>query len=153
MNLTAMTPKRQPSVPLLLCALNILCGPTASAESPAATTAKPATSTVSQKPAETPTAPADAVFSRFDKNGDGKVTPDELTNPRAFERFDLDKDGSISLAEYNRVSGKTAAKTPDTSTPHGTPNVAGGGMAAQIEKMIKAVDKNAEFAVARLQHN
>ena len=149
MNLTAMTPKRQPSVPLLLCALNILCGPTASAESPAATTAKPATSTVSQKPAETPTAPADAVFSRFDKNGDGKVTPDELTNPRAFERFDLDKDGSISLAEYNRVSGKTAAKTPDTSTPHGTPNVAGGGMAAQIEKMIKAVDKNGDGQITK----
>jgi len=148
-----MTPKRHLSVPLLLCALNVLCGSTASAQFPAGTTAKAATTTMSQKPAEAPTAPADAVFSGYDKNGDGRVTTDELANPKAFERFDLDKDGSISLAEYNKVSGKTAAKTPDTSTPpgtpHSTPGAAGGGMAAQIEKMIKAVDKNADGQITK----
>ncbi len=97
-------------------------------------------------PTESPTAPADAVFSGYDKNGDGKVTPDELANPKAFERYDLDKDGAISLAEYNKVSGKTAPTTPGTPA---TPSAAGGGMAAQIENMIKAVDKNADGQITK----
>lgn len=59
--------------------------------------ATPTTPTMPPKPAEAPTAPADAVFSDCDKNSDGKVTTDELANPKAFERFDLDNDGAISL--------------------------------------------------------
>jgi Ca2+-binding EF-hand superfamily protein/mono/diheme cytochrome c family protein/thiol-disulfide isomerase/thioredoxin len=119
------------------------------------TTPKPATTTtptMPPKPAETPTAPADAVFSGYDKNSDGQVTTDELANPKAFERFDLDKDGAISLAEYNKVSGKPAPTTPGTPTPPGTPPTTpgpGGGMAAQIENMIKAVDKNADGQITK----
>jgi Ca2+-binding EF-hand superfamily protein/thiol-disulfide isomerase/thioredoxin len=119
------------------------------------TTPKPATPTaptMPPKPAETPTAPADAVFSGYDKNSDGKVTTDELANPKAFERFDLDKDGAISLAEYNKVSGKPAPTTPGTPMPPGTPPAtpgAGGGMASQIENMIKAVDKNADGQITK----
>ncbi|WP_461785849.1 redoxin domain-containing protein [Prosthecobacter sp.] len=112
----------------------------------------PTTPTMPPKPAETPTAPADAVFSGYDKNSDGKVTTDELANPKAFERFDLDKDGAISLAEYNKVSGKPAPTTPGTPTPPGTPPAtpgAGGGMASQIENMIKAVDKNADGQITK----
>ena len=114
--------------------------------------ATPTTPTMPPKPAETPTAPADAVFSGYDKNSDGKVTTDELANPKAFERFDLDKDGAISLAEYNKVSGKPAPTTPGTPTPPGTPPAtpgAGGGMASQIENMIKAVDKNADGQITK----
>ena len=119
------------------------------------TTPKPATPTaptMPPKPAETPTAPADAVFSGYDKNSDGKVTTDELANPKAFERFDFDKDGAISLAEYNKVSGKPAPTTPGTPMPPGTPPAtpgAGGGMASQIENMIKAVDKNADGQITK----
>lgn len=124
------------------------------------TTPKPETPTppaMPPKPEETPTAPADAVFSGYDKNGDSKVTSDELSNPAAFERFDLDKDGAISLAEYNKVSGKAAPTTPGTppatpgtppATP-GAPGAAGGGMAGQIEAMIKAVDKNADGQITK----
>jgi hypothetical protein len=36
--------------------------------------------------AATPSATSD-VFARFDRNGDGKVTPDELANPRADYRY------------------------------------------------------------------
>jgi len=114
--------------------------------------ATPTTPTMPPKPTETPTAPADAVFSGYDKNSDGKVTTDELANPKAFERFDLDKDGAISLAEYNNVSGKPAPTTPGTPTPPGTPPAtpgAGGGMASQIENMIKAVDKNADGQITK----
>ena len=115
--------------------------------------ATPTTPTMPPKPAETPTAPTNAVFSSYDKNSDGKVTTDELANPKAFERFDLDKDGAISLAEYNKVSGKPApTTTPGTPTPPGTPPAtpgAGGGMASQIENMIKAVDKNADGQITK----
>ena len=104
--------------------------------------------------AATPTAPADAVFSGYDKNSDGKVTTDELANPSAFERYDLDKDGAISLAEYNQVSGKTAPTTPGTPAPPATPGTpptpgASGGMASQIENLIKTVDKNADGRITK----
>lgn len=115
--------------------------------------ATPTTPTMPPKPAETPTAPADAVFSGYDKNSDGKVTTDELANPAAFERFDLDKDGAISLAEYNKVSGKPAPTTPGTPTPPGmppaTPGAASGGMAAQIDAMVKQFDANADGKITR----
>ncbi|MCB1089409.1 MAG: EF-hand domain-containing protein, partial [Verrucomicrobiae bacterium] len=116
------------------------------------TTPTPATPTMPPKPSETPTAPADAIFSGYDTNADGKVTKDELANEAAFQRFDLDKDGAISLAEYNKVSGKPVPTTPGTPTPPGTPPTtpgAGGGMAAQIENMIKAVDKNADGQITK----
>lgn len=54
----------------------------------------------------------DGVFQIFDKNRDGKVTTDERANANAFGRYDLDKDGAISLAEYNQFSGKPAPSAP-----------------------------------------
>ena len=136
-----MTPKRHPSVLLFLCALNVLCGSTASGQFPDGTTAKPATTTMPQKPSETPTSHADAVFSGYDKNNDGKVTSDELANPKAFARFDLDKDGAITMAEYQKVSGK-AATGGEAVTPSR-------GLSTQIESMIKAVDKNADGQITK----
>jgi Ca2+-binding EF-hand superfamily protein len=94
-----------------------------------------------RKPSETPTVPADAVFSGYDRNSDGRVKKDELANEAAFERYDLDKDGAISLAEYNQVSGKTSPATPGTPAP--------GGMASQIENIIKTVDKNADGRITK----
>ena len=136
-----MTPKRHPSVLLFLCALNVLCGSTASGQFPDGTTAKAATTTMPQKPSETPTSHADAVFSGYDKNSDGKVTSDELANPKAFARFDLDKDGAITMAEYQKVSGKAPAG--------GEAVTASRGLSSQIESMIKAVDKNADGQITK----
>ena len=136
-----MTPKRHPSVLLFLCALNVLCGSTASGQFPDGTTAKAATTTMPQKPSETLTSHADAVFSGYDKNNDGKVTSDELANPKAFARFDLDKDGAITMAEYQKVSGKAAAG--------GEAVTASRGLSSQIESMIKAVDKNADGQITK----
>ncbi|PAW68096.1 MAG: hypothetical protein B9S38_11645 [Verrucomicrobiia bacterium Tous-C4TDCM] len=95
--------------------------------------------------AATSTVPADAVFSGYDKNSDSQVTTDELANPAAFERYDLDKNGAISLAEYNQVSGKTSPTTPGTPPTPG----ASGGMAGQIENIIKTVDKNADGRITK----
>jgi Ca2+-binding EF-hand superfamily protein/mono/diheme cytochrome c family protein len=112
---------------------------------------KPTTTpTTPTKPAETPpatkpatTAPADAVFSGYDKNSDGKVTTDELASPQAFARFDLDKDGAISLEEYNKVSGKTAPTTTPGTTPPPSPAV------SQIDAMVKQFDVNADGKITR----
>ena len=112
---------------------------------------KPTTTpTTPTKPGETPpatktatTAPADAVFSGYDKNSDGKVTTDELASPQAFARFDLDKDGAISLEEYNKVSGKTAPTTTPGTTPPPSPAV------SQIDAMVKQFDVNADGKITR----
>ena len=115
-----MTPKRHPSVLLFLCALNVLCGSTASGQFPDGTTAKPATTTMPQKPSETPTSHADAVFSGYDKNNDGKVTSDELANPKDFARFDLDKDGQTSLFEANLSAGRRTERLRSTAGRRGS---------------------------------
>ena len=84
---------------------------------------------------------SDGVFERYDRNRDGKVMADELPSKATFARFDLDKDGAITLAEYQKVSGKTAAGG-EAVTPSR-------GLSAQIESMIKAVDKNADGQITK----
>jgi outer membrane protein assembly factor BamB len=52
--------------------------------------------------------PFDNVLKRLDKNGNGKLETGELTTGPMAERFtqvDLDKDGSITRAEYERFQG------------------------------------------------
>ena len=71
-----MTPKLHPSItPLILALVALLSGP-ARAQSPGG-----------------------GVFKKFDKNGDGKVTAEELLNQQAFARFDANKDGHASPEE------------------------------------------------------
>ena len=43
--------------------------------------------------------PAEAIFKRADKNGDGQVTRDEVPDEKTFAKFDLNKDGIITLEE------------------------------------------------------
>lgn len=40
-----------------------------------------------------------ALFQRADRNGDGKVTPDELPNEQLFKRLDVNADGVVTLEE------------------------------------------------------
>ena len=89
---------------------------------------------------------SDGVFERYDRNRDGKVVAEELPNKTSFARFDLDKDGAITEAEYNKVSGKVMATN---KTAIGKTNTASGGMVAQIEAMIKALDKNADGQITK----
>lgn len=38
-------------------------------------------------------------FTQYDKNGDGKLTPDEFPNAQVFKRMDADGDGVVTLEE------------------------------------------------------
>jgi arylsulfatase A-like enzyme len=44
-------------------------------------------------------------FKRLDRNGDGKVTRDELNNPKLFQRLDRNGDGAISREEIEAFTG------------------------------------------------
>ncbi|MEI9895807.1 MAG: redoxin family protein [Chthoniobacter sp.] len=50
------------------------------------------------------------LFKRLDKNADGKLTPDELTDKTWFDKLDVNKDGAVTLAEAEQVLGKTIAR-------------------------------------------
>src|SRR6187200_3294821 len=63
---------------------------------------------------------ADAIFHRADKNGDGKVTKDELPNEETFAKFDLNNDGIITLEEGRQVLDKivpSAEAAPTETSP------------------------------------
>ncbi len=62
------------------------------------------------------------VFKKFDKNGDGKVTAEELPNPQAFARFDANKDGVITAEEYAAAAaGMKPQPTTSPTTPPAKP--------------------------------
>ena len=42
-------------------------------------------------------------IERFDKNGDGKVSKDEVPNPMIMERMDLDRDGYITIKDTQHM--------------------------------------------------
>jgi arylsulfatase A-like enzyme len=45
------------------------------------------------------TARLDARFKQFDKNGDGKLTPEELEKPKIFKQMDTNRDGVVTFEE------------------------------------------------------
>ena len=47
-----------------------------------------------------------ALFHAVDKNGDGKVTPDELPRPALFKRLDTNGDGAITLDEIKALASQ-----------------------------------------------
>src|SRR3954465_14394493 len=83
---------------------------------------------------------AEAIFKGADKNGDGKVTSDELPNPETFSMFDLNKDGVITLQEAREVLGKMRSKAPastSTDTPDAAPTET-----SSPEHIFDYLDKN-----------
>jgi Ca2+-binding EF-hand superfamily protein len=50
------------------------------------------------------------LFKRLDKNGDGKLTPDELTDKSWFEKLDLNHDGIVTLDEARQALAGTAGR-------------------------------------------
>jgi len=83
-------------------------------------------------------APDGDAFKKFDKDGDGKVTKEELPNEKAFERFDKDKDGVITRDEFGGA-GKPAA---------GKPGAKAGG---QFDAIVKAADKNGDGKITKAE--
>jgi Ca2+-binding EF-hand superfamily protein len=60
-----------------------------------------------------------SLFTKFDKNKDGKLTADELTDERMFKALDLNKDGSVSRDEAETALKQMAerAKAKKQSQP------------------------------------
>lgn len=51
------------------------------------------------------------VFQQLDRNGDGRITPTELSNEASFEAFDTDGDGAITASEARAA---VAELTPES---------------------------------------
>ena len=50
-------------------------------------------------------------FRQLDRNGDGKLTPDELTDAATFKRLDANGDGVVTLEEARAAyPGRPARK-------------------------------------------
>src|SRR5437763_11672996 len=83
---------------------------------------------------------AEAIFKRADKNGDGKITPDELPNPETFAMFDLNKDGIITLEEGRQVLGKAGSNAAAASNPDALDGAP--GETSSPERIFDYLDKN-----------
>ena len=68
-----------------------------------------------------------AAFERFDRNGDGKVTKDELPVVKGFARYDRDADGVITYEEY--LLGSLPEKFPG---------------AEQIDSTFRSLDRDGD---------
>jgi len=52
----------------------------------------------------------DSIFAKYDKNKDGKITPDELDNEKLFKALDLNHDGVITREEADQALRDLAAR-------------------------------------------
>ncbi len=58
-----------------------------------------------------------ALFANNDKNKDGKLTPDEITNERLFKRLDLNKDGVVTREEAETALKQLAEERAKAKKP------------------------------------
>jgi Ca2+-binding EF-hand superfamily protein len=61
-----------------------------------------------------------SLFEKNDKNKDGKITPDEMGNERAFKGLDINKDGEVTRAEADTALKqlKKASEAKKTAQPN-----------------------------------
>ncbi|HKP85076.1 MAG TPA: EF-hand domain-containing protein [Blastocatellia bacterium] len=53
---------------------------------------------------------AGSLFTKYDKNKDGKITPDEMTEERTFKALDLNKDASVTREEAEQALKQIAER-------------------------------------------
>ena len=81
------------------------------------------------------------VFQRFDKNGDGKITRDELPNAEAFAHYDTDKDGIVAFEEARKVFLADKSNPKPNSSPNLPPaTTPAAPVVTSGPKVIKASD-------------
>ena len=90
----------------------------------------------------------DAIFARYDRDKDGKVTAAELPNKAAFARYDLDKDGAITVAEYAKGSSSAATPSPSSAQPA---EAKSSGASAMADLIIKAADKDGDGRITKAE--
>ncbi len=97
---------------------------------------------------ETKPGPADAprdgagLFARFDKNGDGKLTKDEVPREELFNRLDTNADGAVTQDEARAGMEKLQKLRVDGARPAG--GGSGAGTGGGNGDMFKDLDKNGD---------
>ncbi len=88
------------------------------------------------------------IFKWADKNGDGKVTPDELPNAETFAKFDLNKDGTITIEEARQVLTAMQQKLGGAKTAAEDTTKAGGN-GGRLENLLQRfLDRRGKAAPA-----
>ncbi|MDF1814117.1 MAG: redoxin family protein [Verrucomicrobiales bacterium] len=85
----------------------------------------------------------EAIFHRFDRDGDGIVTSTELPDANARAKFDSNGDGQITLNEYRKVVGIPVEEA--TEKPAADQSAA----LARLESFIKKTDSNGDGKLSR----
>jgi len=75
-----------------------------------------------------PGADAEAKFKQLDKNGDGKLSPDEFPHPELFKQVDTTGDGFLTLEEFKAFAAQHQGQGPG----------------ADAEAKFKQFDKNVD---------